>query len=97
MLIKKSTPKILFILSLCLFVWIFCGDPTKPVFAPPAIGNNSQIQTYENLTLNSAFGMYITATGTAPLLFQWYKNDVPVGAPHEGFDSIHSDFQNRRL
>ncbi len=66
-------------LSGMIGIWLFCGDPVKPNFEnPPEIGNGKQISEFGTSEYQSLYGMYISATGTTPLTFQWYKGSATV-------------------
>ncbi|RLD92506.1 MAG: hypothetical protein DRJ13_16530, partial [Bacteroidetes bacterium] len=74
------------IISYCFHLMLFfCGDPTKPDFdRPPEIENGKAIVTSGALELDSAYLMYIEATGLGTLTYQWYKNsDAITGATHD--------------
>lgn len=69
----------LYILSfILLIIWLFCTSPLKPDFDPPVIGNGKKIQSSGLPIIDSLFCMYITATGTDTLKYQWYKNDTSI-------------------
>jgi len=44
----------------------------------PVIGNNKQVSVSGIPLKDAPFFMYITATGTKPLSYQWFKDSIPV-------------------
>ena len=77
-------------LTLSLFICLFCTDPSKPDFGnAPQIGNNDTIVAIGNEKIGSSFLMYVSAVGTAPLTFEWYKNDTLIKSSDR--DSIAID------
>ena len=56
---------------------IYSQSATLPVFAPPAITVNPLSQS---VSQGSNVTLQVTATGTAPLAYQWYFNTLPLSA-----------------
>jgi len=65
--------------SVVIFINIcfFCSDPVKPDFGQaPVIGNDKKITMSGIPEKDSILYLILTAEGTEPLNFQWYKNDT---------------------
>lgn len=61
-----------------LLLLIYCIGPTKPPFTEAAKFTDKQIKTQGTPVVDSSFLLYVSAEGTAPLLYQWYKNNVEI-------------------
>ncbi len=65
-----------FVLFSLISFRIFCTDPVKPDFGDaPQLSNSKVILTAGTEKIGSPFLMYVTAAGTAPLTFQWFRDD----------------------
>jgi len=67
----------------CVVTNILGSDVSKPfkldsINEVPVIGNNKQVIPSGTPKKDSSFFMYITATGTKPLSYQWFKDSTPV-------------------
>ena len=74
----KNTPTFLLILSCILFISILCTDPAKPDFNEGASLTDKQVKASGTPVLGSSFLLYVSAEGTAPLFYQWYKDSIAV-------------------
>ncbi len=65
-----------FVLFTLIFLRIFCTDPVKPDFGDaPQLSNSKVILTAGTGKIGSPFLMYVTAAGTAPLTFEWFRDN----------------------
>lgn len=78
MCITKNTSSFLFAISAVFLLFILCIGPTKPPFTEAAKFTDKQIKTQGTPVVDSSFLLYVSAEGTAPLLYQWYKNSVEI-------------------
>ncbi len=48
--------------------------PVDTMPKPPLIADSGKVNIFGKLQIDSSFGMYISATGTEPIVYEWYKN-----------------------
>ncbi len=66
---------------------IYTLVPVDTMPKPPAIIGDGQVNVFGTLQSDSSFGIYITATGTEPIKYKWYKNDSIV--PNVSDDTLY--------
>ena len=76
MFIRKHTAIFIVVLLSLAYIWLFCTDPTKPDFGTGATLTDKQIQAQGNPVLDSLFFMYISAEGSDPITYNWYKDSI---------------------
>ncbi len=77
--------KLLLILSTMIIsglFFIFCTDPSEPLY-PPSI-ENRELQITGTSIIDSLFSLTLkTVTGTAPLTYTWLKNDTIIASENK--------------
>ncbi len=69
------------LISTLLCVWIFCTGPSEPEYE--AFFEDKQIRVQGTSILDSLLILFIKATGTEPLYYEWLKDNMAVPDEHD--------------